>query len=154
VDPSTGSIVWKSDNVTIGQHDPTMLTTDLAGAGNILIFDNGFSNVANNPGTVAGRFYSRVVEMNPLDLSIVNEYNEGKSRLPLWWFFSPFVGSAQRLPNGNTLIDEGPDGRIFEVLPNGKIVWEWLSRIMVRGSLGKTNLIYRAEKVPLSWLQP
>ena len=30
-------------------------------------------------------------------------------------FYSPYVSSAQRLPNGNTLIDEGSDGRVFEV---------------------------------------
>jgi hypothetical protein len=154
VDPTTGSIVWKSDNVTIGQHDVTMIKKGLSGAGNLLIFDNGFSDIANNPGPIPGRFYSRAAEMNPLDLSIVNEYNEGMSGLPLWWFFSPFVGSAQRLPNGNTLIDEGSDGRIFEVTPNGKIVWEWVNRILVQGFQGPSSRVYRAEKVGLTWLQP
>ena len=28
-----------------------------------------------------------------------------------WAFWTPFIGSVQRLPNGNTLIDEGIDGR-------------------------------------------
>ncbi len=154
VDPSTGSIVWKADNVTIGQHDARMIPTSLPGAGNILVFDNGFSNIGNNLGTTLERFYSRIVQINPLDLSIVTEYNESLSGFPLWWFFSPFVGSVEMLPNGNILIDEGANGRIFEVMPNGKIVWEWVNGILVKGFQGPSSLVYRAEKVPLRWLQP
>jgi len=31
----------------------------------------------------------------------------------------------QRLPNGNTLITESTQGRIFEVTPENEIVWEY-----------------------------
>jgi hypothetical protein len=92
--------------------------------------------------------------MNPLDLSIVTEFNENSAGFPLWWFFSPFVGNAQMLPNGNMLIDEGANGRIFEVRSNGKIVWEWINGMLVKGFQGPSSLIYRAHKVPLNWLQP
>ena len=34
------------------------------------------------------------------------------------------MSSAQRLPNGNTLIDEGADGRLFAVTSAKEIVWE------------------------------
>lgn len=34
---------------------------------------------------------------------------------------------AQRLSNGNTMIDEGATGRVFEVTPRGEIVWEYRS---------------------------
>ena len=42
-------------------------------------------------------------------------------------FYSTYISSAQRLPNGNTLIDEGATGRFFEVTPNKEIVWEYIS---------------------------
>jgi hypothetical protein len=151
VDPSTGSIVWQTSNITIGQHDATMLKNGLPGAGNILIFDNGMTNVGDNPGVTPGRLYSRVVEMNPLDFSIAYEYNASLSGYPIYWFYGSFVGSAQRLPNGNTLIDEGPDGRIFEVTAAGQLVWEWVNPI---ASATASTLVYRAEKVPLNWLLP
>ena len=32
-------------------------------------------------------------------------------------FYSPFISGMQRLPNGNTLITEGSNGRVFEVTP-------------------------------------
>jgi hypothetical protein len=41
-------------------------------------------------------------------------------------FYSPFISSAQRLPNGNTLITEGSDGRIIEVTAGHEIVWEYI----------------------------
>ncbi len=42
-------------------------------------------------------------------------------------FFSARLSGAQRLPNGNTLICAGEQGRIFEVTPGGEIVWEYSS---------------------------
>ncbi len=40
-------------------------------------------------------------------------------------FFARIISGAQRLPNGNTLINEGTEGRFFEVTPQGNIVWEY-----------------------------
>ena len=41
-------------------------------------------------------------------------------------FFSPYMGSVQRLWNGNTLICESAFGRLFEVTPDGDVVWEFV----------------------------
>jgi len=53
---------------------------------------------------------------------IVWQYTGESSGRPVWSFFSSFVSSAQRLPNGNTLIDEGMNGRIFQITRDGDIV--------------------------------
>jgi hypothetical protein len=42
-------------------------------------------------------------------------------------FYSPRISNAQRLPNGNTLICEGVFGRVFEVTPEGAVVWEYVN---------------------------
>lgn len=42
-------------------------------------------------------------------------------------FFSPRLSNAQRLSNGNTLINEGWFGRFFEVTPGGEILWEYVN---------------------------
>ena len=78
--------------------------------GNILIFDNG-----------SHRNYSRIVELNSVTGEIEWEYKAE----PLGAFYSPTRGSAQRLPNGNTLIAESDSGWVFEVTRNGEIVWEF-----------------------------
>lgn len=88
-------------------HHPTMLDN-----GNILIFDNGVF-----------RKYPRVLELNPVTLTVVWEYVGD----PPDTFYSPRKGSAQRLLNGNTLICEGDRGRAFEVTAAGEIVWEWFN---------------------------
>jgi arylsulfotransferase ASST len=154
VDPATGKIVWKADNVTIGQHDPNIIPTGLAGAGNVLVLDNGYADTNNNLGTVLARDFSRVLEINPFNFSLAYDYDATTSGLPFWWFYTPFIGSVQRLPNGNTIVCEGDFGRTFEITPNGQIVWEYINAIVGTGMVGKSNLIYRAHKVPTSWLLP
>ena len=64
-------------------------------------------------------------------------------------FYSPFVSSAQRLPNGNTLIAEGSDGRVFEVTRDHDVVWEFVNPY--RDARGM-NMIYRAYRVPYAWV--
>jgi hypothetical protein len=51
---------------------------------------------------------------------------------PDWGFYSSFISSARRLPNGNTLIDEGMNGRIFQVTNKGEIAWEYISPYFAR----------------------
>jgi hypothetical protein len=41
------------------------------------------------------------------------------------------------MENGNTFINEGPKGRLFEVTPDGEIVWEYL--VPYRGNIHKPN---------------
>jgi hypothetical protein len=94
-------------------HHPTMLPS-----GNILLFDNGVL-----------RRSSRVLEINPATLDIEWEYEAD----PPSRFYSRTRGSAQRLPNGNTLICEGDVGRVFEVTHEGDIVWEWWNPQFIDG---------------------
>jgi hypothetical protein len=106
----------------------------------------------------ATRDYSRVLEIDPISLDIVWQYTPAEAGflIPLdaSRFYSPFVSSAQRLPNGNTLINEGSDGRIFEVTRSHELVWEYISPY--RGSRGLNrgmmNMVYRAYRAPYSWV--
>jgi hypothetical protein len=42
-------------------------------------------------------------------------------------FYSPHIGGVQRLAGGNTLICEGAHGNVFEVTPDGEIVWDYVN---------------------------
>ena len=145
----------------IGQHHAHMIPRGLPGEGNILIFDNGgwAGYGAPNPGSPTGfsnalRDYSRVLEIDPTTIKIVWQYSpvEAGYILPVDAnrFYSPFISSAQRLPNGNTLITEGSGGRIFEVTSDYEIVWEYISPYW--GTLMKINMVYRAYRVPYEWV--
>ncbi|MBF4999434.1 aryl-sulfate sulfotransferase [Nocardia sp. BSTN01] len=150
-----------------GQHNPHLIADGLPGAGNILIFDNqGGAGYPPAPlGIYAG---SRVLEVDPSTRQIVWQYTAEDSGLPSWTFFSSFVSNAQRLPNGNTLITEGMQGRIFQVTPQGQVVWEYVSpyeglgvagepevrepRVPGVDRLSATPMVYRAQAVPFDWV--
>ncbi len=106
LDPETEALTWRWGEVELdAPHQPTLLAN-----GNLLIFDNGRK-----------RGYSRVLELDPLAKEIVWEYRAD----PPEEFYTPSRGSAQRLPNGNTLITESDEGRVFEIAPDGDVVWEF-----------------------------
>ncbi len=113
IERQTGHIVWSLGAPPLsGQHAPTPLPN-----GNILIFDNG-------PHRLDESFpFSRVIEVNPRTKGIVWKYQEGVPSN----FFSPRISNAQRLPNGNTLINDGWFGRFFEVTSAGDVVWEYVN---------------------------
>lgn len=99
---------------------------------------------------------SRILEIDPVKNQIVWQYTGDNSGRPVWSFFSSFVSSARRLPNGNTLIDEGMSGRLFQITPGGDIVWEYVNpypgRTTVGGKPALNSLIYRAQPVPYAWV--
>ena len=76
----------------------------------------------------------------PLRCPTREEYEAAKAKLPLAQFFSAQTSSAQRLPNGNTLICEGDTGRVFEVTQDHETVWEHLSP--------RHGQLYRAYRMP------
>lgn len=129
-----------------------------------MVFDNGGwgGYGVPNPGSKNGsknalRDYSRVLEFNPVTLEIVWKLTpkELNHAIPTdaSKFYSPYVSSAQRLPNGNTLVTEGSDGRIIEVTPEHEIVWEWISPYYTHNETGpKNNMIYRAYRYPYSYV--
>src|SRR5713101_7705899 len=113
IERRTGQILWKMGAPPLsGQHAPIPLPN-----GNILIFDNG-------PHRLDESFaFSRVIEVNSRTSEIVWKYEEG---IPSN-FFSPRISNAQRLPNGNTLVNDGWFGRFFEVTSDGDVVWEYVN---------------------------
>ena len=171
INKSTGNLVWKVGpdyntgpvkklGYIIGPHHVHLIPQGLPGEGNILVFDNGgwAGYGTPNPGSQNGvknarRDYSRVLEFDPLTLEIIWQYTprEAGFMLPAYGhrFYSSLVSSAQRLPNGNTLITEGVDGRIFEVTRDHEIVWEYVNPCVSKGS---RSLIYRAYRVPYNWI--
>lgn len=173
ISKKTGKVVWKLgpyyDSTPelralgwiIGQHHAHMIPQGLPGAGNIMIFDNGgwAGYGSPNPASVTGekyatRDYSRVLEIDPVTLEVV--WQLGPKELGLVFpvdcsrFYSPFVSNAQRLPNGNTMVTTGATGNILEVTSDYSVVWEYISPYW--GNIVPINQVYRAYRVPYSWI--
>jgi hypothetical protein len=141
------------------QHDVHMIPEGLPGAGNVLVFDN--EGAGGVPPFYLELFQgSRVLEIDPITREIVWQYDASASKQPYWAFFSPIISSARRLPNGNTLIDEGIHGRIFQVTSDGEIVWEYVNpHFGTHTSIDHqeraqmaVNWVFRAQPVPYDWV--
>jgi hypothetical protein len=127
LDGRTMEILWTwGEDELEWPHHPTMLDT-----GNILVFDNGVRCKR-----------SRIIEVDPIEEIIVWEY-EGNSPGS---FYSSHKGSAQRLPDGNTLICDGQIGRAFEITPDKQVVWEFY--LPVLNKRGERSTIYRMTRYP------
>jgi hypothetical protein len=115
------------------QHDAQWIESNLTGEGNILVFNNGRGRPVGD--------YSSVDEIVPPVDSYGNYHKEPGSAYgpeePIWSFYasnpSDFfainLAGAQRLPNGNTLICNGPHGLFFEVNSEKETVWSYLNQI-------------------------
>lgn len=111
------------------QHDAQWVEAGHPGTGNILVFNNG----GGRPG---GNFSSVNEIVPPFDPERGFVRQAGQAfgpKEPIWSysdpenerFYAAFISGCQRLPNGNTLICSGPQGRLFEVTPEKEIVWEY-----------------------------
>jgi outer membrane protein assembly factor BamB len=101
--------------------------------GNILSVDNGTGPVPQPS--------SRVVEIDRNVGKIVWSYEKAPIA-----DCGARISNAQRLWNGNTLITEGQDGRLFEVTACGAVVWEYINPHWFGPS--ETNVVTRAYRYP------
>jgi hypothetical protein len=133
VDRRSRGVIWQVGPPLLhNQHAPSLLPN-----GNILIFDNG-THRAPLP-------YSRVIEIDPATREVVWSYED----TPRIAFFSPIISNAQRLWNGNTLINEGASGRLFEVTAEGELVWEYINPYFSGPTArDQQNSVFRAYRYP------
>lgn len=125
------------------QHDVEWVKPDCPGAGNLTCFNNGVN-----------RNYSSIDEITPpVDGSGNYSYVSGSAFGPanLTWtyvatppesLFAHDISGAQRLQNGNTLIDDGPLGTFIEVTPAGDIVWKYINPV------DNTGPLYQGDSIP------
>ncbi len=104
LDPKTGLLKWSRQGPWLKQHDP-----DFEADGTISVYDNA-------PGTGV----SAIRSVNPATNEVRTLF-EGSPETP---FYSWRRGKHQTLGNGDILVTEAEHGRVFEIDPAGRIVWE------------------------------
>jgi len=182
--PSVG-LNWEtasSGNKQIGgSGDVTWIANGLSGAGNLLLFNNNQYlyqrtpqsyvyeiNPHLNSAGIAGAAY-----IDPPGAGYTTwtfdkdtmKANQLLSKQVAWKYgsvgnltlFSQFGSSAQRLPNGNTLICATTTGYLMEVTTTGDVVWEYINPITATGAktalgdrLPMTNAVNRARRYSYS----
>ena len=127
-----------ADQQLFYQHDPRFVPPGFPGAGNLTVFNNRLPNLRS-------AVYEITPSRDPLGNFVLGSNNRYGPANPVWTYSSPtlysrIMSSAERLPNGNTLVCSGAQRWLFEVTPSGQRVWEH------RG----LNQIFQAHYVPRS----
>jgi hypothetical protein len=126
VDPDAEAVVWALTGQWYAQHSARLLPS-----GNLLLFDNlGLMRPA-----------SRVLELDPFSQKVAWSFGGRAGEEML----SETSGFVDRLANGNTLITESNMGRVLEVTPDRRVVWEFVNPNRVGND--KTATIYEMERI-------
>lgn len=149
------------DQKLFGPHYPYWIGEGIKDAGKIIIFNNGTNRIPNyseidiiTPPTGApGEYiYKTNTAYGPISPDYIYTAPVNTD------FYSAFQSSAQRLPNGNTLICEGANGRFFEIDSDENIVWEYVNPIGASeilkqgdGTQRKGNTVFRAKKYTMDY---
>ncbi len=143
-----------------GSHHASWIPDGLPGAGRLLVFNNAQNLFEHTQGSYVfeidpflnAQGIGSGAYVNPPDAGYnlwpAPALTAGKnpklmSKQIVWSYssksshgmFSHIGSSAQRLPNGNTLVCADTEGHIIEVTPSGEPVWEYINPVTSGGIL-------------------
>lgn len=122
-----------NDQKLFGQHDVHWISEGSPDEGKIMVFNNGRDRPEGDASSVD-------IVQTPIDNNGIYIYQQGtafgpetaewiyQAENPTDWY-SSFISGAQKLPNGNTLICSGADGRFFEINQSDDAVWEYVNPV-------------------------
>jgi hypothetical protein len=142
------------DRKLFNQHDLKWIPKDYPGGNNFIVFNNDIADPNNKMPSPLGAMMATRSADPEVSIADIGNYSavyeitlpmkeSGMYEIPLdsavgpselaweytspdkYSFYSPIMSCAQRLKNGNTLITQGINGRVFEVTPEKEIVWEY-----------------------------
>ena len=150
------------DRQLYAQHDARWIPDGWQGGGNLTVFDNGPQS-PEQPWSAVVEIVPPLMEDGSYALDRGEPYGPAE---PHWEykapepasFFAPFVSGASRIENGNTIVCQGPAGRIFELDVEDQVVWEYRNPFsegvqeqdgwVPPGSADNPFGVFRAERIP------
>lgn len=116
VDGQSGSVLWRWGGFMELGHPLAVTCLD---TGEVAVLGNSM----HAPGMERG--HSEVLVISPKTSEITWQFTERAINE----FYTSSLGSLQRLSNGNILITESDQGRVFEVTEAKEVVWEFINPI-------------------------
>ena len=148
------------DQKLYGQHFPHWIPEGYREGGKVILFNNGFNRTPDfsNVHTISTAINEDGSYTVPNGKRFGPEDFDWTYQDPVdgELFYSRILSSAQRLPNGNTLICEGTKGKFFELDAQDNIVWTYIQPIgnngpLAQGATPAVKSIFRAEKYPTDY---
>ncbi|MFC6225903.1 aryl-sulfate sulfotransferase [Hymenobacter artigasi] len=138
-----------------GQHNAYWLPAGVPYAGSIQVFNNGLGRTGGNyssvdvitPPETAPGVYAPALPYGPAALTTTYADANPTS------FYAQNISGAQRLPNGNLMLCNGPAGRLSEVTSAGIKVWDYINPVgangpVAQGSTATQNIVFRPPFYP------
>jgi hypothetical protein len=130
----------KKDQRLFSPHGAHWIPRGLPGAAHVLVFNNG----VGRPGSDFSSVDEIVLPVDAEGRYLRKPGSGYGPDKPVWSFtapvktefFAPLLSSAQRLPNGDTMICDGVSGTLFEVTSDQQVVWKQKSSSIVASEPG------------------
>ncbi|MGE3163561.1 MAG: aryl-sulfate sulfotransferase [Planctomycetota bacterium] len=146
-----------SDHRLFRQHCAEWIPQSHPGGGNIMIFNNG----VGRPGPDYSSVEEIVPPVEPGGTYTLTPNAPFGPATAVWTYvaanptdlFASIVSSARRLPNGNTVICDGPPGRFLEVTNAGDVVWSYINPVTGSGAANSQGqsipgTCFRVDRLP------
>lgn len=149
-----------AENRTLYHQHDTHWITEGDDTGKIMLFNNGMNRPDGAYSTVE---IIDIPEFNgstyPIEDGVPfapENYSWKYPAEPDTSFYSQFISGASRLPNGNTFICEGVEGRLFEITPEEEVVWDFICPVTAfgpttQGEAPGNNGVFRAYKYGIDY---
>lgn len=163
-----GDILWRWGNpITYGagdstnqkfygQHDAHWIKNGNPDAGKIIVFNNG-KNRGANPYSSVNIIAPPVAQNNEFlkdsgsQAYLPSNFQYSYFDTTNLFFYSKILSSADQLPNGNIIINEGVKGHFFEIDQLGNVVWDYINPVVQDSIMtqddslpGNTSMLFNA----------
>jgi len=136
IDPGTKKVVWAMSGGWKRQHSAAF-----AANGHIILFDNQGAGAADKSS-------SRAIEIDPATGNIVRQFPAKPSQD----FVSVIHGRVQPLANGNMLVVESDNSRLWEITTDGKVAWKYALAKLPEKEIPMSGIVsavrYTAQELP------
>jgi hypothetical protein len=155
--PAAYDMGTSKDRKLFRQHNAHWIPRGFTDSGSIMVFNNGWNRdtAYSTVEVIRTPILSNGSYISTLPYGPGNSSWTYKDSIPTR-FYSQIISGAQRLPNGNTLVCSGVQGRFFEVTPAGKTLWEYKNpvnsaEIQSDGQTPKNNQVFRCTYYPKNY---
>ena len=153
--PITYSAGDSTNQKFYGQHDAHWIKNGNPDAGKIIVFNNG-KNRGATPYSSVNIIAPPVAQNNVFLKDSSQAYLPSNFHYSYFdttnlFFYSKILSSADQLPNGNIIINEGVKGHFFEIDQLGNVVWDYINPVVEDSIMtqddslpGNTSMLFNA----------
>ncbi|WP_339891076.1 aryl-sulfate sulfotransferase [uncultured Alteromonas sp.] len=160
--PQTYDMGDADDQKLFLQHDAYWIDDDYTEGGQVMSFNNQPNYYGNSNYSTINVVDTQVSDAG--DYTLNDDGTYGPTDFTWTYeadnptdFYATNISGAQRLDNGNTIIDEGTTGTFFEVTYDGEVVWKYVTPVdetgvLTQGDTPGSNFVFRINKYPTDYI--